>query len=312
MKQGWANARGDEYFKQQRHRADNAGKDDALKFYMMMQQIGDELQESTKALSQPSNGADGIKILDLCMAPGGYTASALKYNPGATAFGITLPPAQGGHEVLLSSPKSSILFLDITMLAKEFGVETLPLTHPDRMSFLSDTPYLEHTFDLVFCDGQVLRTHQRGEHRQRQEALRLAVSQLILALQRIRTGGTLIMLLHKLEAWDTTELLYIFSQFSSVQVFKPKKKHAIRSSFYLIARNVQPHAVPAELAVEAWKKDWWQSTFGGDNGTGGRKDMADEGYVRTVLEKFGMELIELGRPIWETQANALSGMHFVQ
>jgi hypothetical protein len=120
------------------------------------------------------------------------------------------------------------------------------------------------------------------------------------------------MLLHKIEAWHTAELLYLFSQFSSVQVFKPKKKHAIRSSFYLIARNVQPNAVTAKLAVETWKQAWWQATFGGENGTGAVKVTADEGHVRTVLDQFGSELIELGRPIWETQANALSEMYFLK
>jgi hypothetical protein len=59
----------------------------------MMQQIGDELQETTNALNQLADCDEDVKILDLCMAPGGYTASALKYNPGATAFGITLPPS---------------------------------------------------------------------------------------------------------------------------------------------------------------------------------------------------------------------------
>jgi len=246
------------------------------------------------------------------MAPGGYTASALKYNPGATAFGITLPPTQGGHEVLLQSQKSNVLFLDITMLAEEFGAETIPLTHPEHASFLRDRPFLEHTFQLIFCDGQVLRTHQRGDHRQPHKALRLTVSQLILALQRIRTGGTLIMLLHKIEAWHTAQLLYLFSQFSSVQVFKPKKKHAIRSSFYLIARHVQPDAVSAKLAVETWKQAWRQATFGGENGTGAAEVTADADLVRAVLDQFGTELIELGRPIWETQANALSRMYFVK
>ncbi|KAG9228008.1 hypothetical protein BJ875DRAFT_413373 [Amylocarpus encephaloides] len=281
-------------------------------FYRMMQQIGDELQESTHAISQLSYCAKDIKILDLCMAPGGYTASALKYNPGATAFGITLPPVLGGHGVLLQSPESTVLFLDITMLAEEFGVETLPLIHPDHASFLSDRPYLDHRFHLIFCDGQVLRTHQLAEYRQHQEARRLTASQLILALQRIRTGGTLILLLHKMEAWDTVELLYLFSQFSSVQVFKPKKKHAIRSSFYLIARDVQPNAITAKFAVETWKQTWWEATFGGENGTGAAKVIADEGHIRTVLDQFGSKLIGLGRPIWETQANALSKMDFAK
>jgi 23S rRNA U2552 (ribose-2'-O)-methylase RlmE/FtsJ len=278
----------------------------------MMQQIGDELQESTHALSLTSNYAEEVKILDICMAPGGYTSSALKYNCRATVFGITLPPAQGGHEILLRHSKSDIIFLDVTMLAKEFGVDIVPPTHPDHSCFLSERPYLGYTFKLIFCDGQVLRTHQRAEYREHQEALRLTVSQLILALQRIETGGTMIVLLHKIDSWDSTELLYIFSQFSSVRVFKPRKKHAIRSSFYLIATNVQPNADAAKSAVEMWKRAWWHATFGGNNGTGGTKAMADEGYVRIVLDQFGNDLVELSRPILETQANALSATDFVR
>jgi 23S rRNA U2552 (ribose-2'-O)-methylase RlmE/FtsJ len=277
----------------------------------MMKLIGDEMQDTTRALSQPYNCLDDMNILDLCMAPGGYTASALKYNPGARAFGVTLPPEQGGHELLLPASSSSVVFLDITMLATEFGVEIPPSTHPECTGFLSDRPHLGRTFQLVFCDGQVLRTHQRAEYRQHEEGRRLAVSQLILALQRIRAGGTLIMLLHKIEAWDSTEILYHFSKFSSVQVFKPRRTHAIRSSFYLIARNVQPDSAAAKLAVEMWKHAWWHTTFGGENGTGARESV-EEDSVRTVLDQFGEQLIKLGKPIWETQAKALSEMSFVR
>ena len=273
-----------------------------------MQQIGNEMQECTHVLSQPPGD---MKILDLCMAPGGYTASALKYNPGASAFGITLPHTQGGHELLLPSSKSTVLFLDITMLAKEFGVDAAPRTHPEHASFLNERPFLGQMFQLIFCDGQVLRTHERAECRQQQEARRLTVSQLILALQRIQEGGSLIMLLHKIEAWNTVELLYAFSQFSSVQVFKSEKKHGIRSSFYLIARNVQPNTETAILTIASWKRAWWHATFGGQNGTGGTSDTPDESYIRVLLDQFGSELIELGRSVWETQANALSKMHFV-
>ena len=46
------------------------------------------------------------------------------------------------------------------------------------------------------------------------------------------------MLLHKVEVWDTFQILYAFSGFASVQLYKPKKYHATRSSFYLIATNV--------------------------------------------------------------------------
>ena len=278
----------------------------------MMQEIGDEMEQSTHAFTQSCGFAEGIAILDLCMAPGGYTASALKYNPGAAAFGITLPPSKGGHGILLPSSQSSILLLDITMLATEFGVEKVPLIHPEHASFISDRPFFGKMFQLVFCDGQVLRTHQRAEYREQQEAHRLTVSQLILGLQRISTGGTMIVLLHKMESWDNMELLYLFSRFSSVHVFKPKKKHAISSSFYLIAKDVQPHTDSAKMAVAIWKQTWWHTTFGGKAGTGDLPVPADEVYIRATLDKFGREFVELGRPVWETQASALSAMYFVK
>ena len=274
----------------------------------MMREIGDEIQSTTRALR---HNTKTLKVLDLCMAPGGYTASALKYNSAAAAYGITLPPDEGGHELLLLHPQSQVLFLDITMLAAEFGVEAPPSTHPDYAKFLNTRPYIEHQFQLVFCDGQVLRTHRRGEYREPREALRLTVSQLIMSLQRIRPGGTLIMLLHKIEAWDTIELLHIFSSFSAIELFKPERKHAARSSFYLIARNVQPDIEPARLAVNSWKQAWQQATFGGDDGTGGPRLLVDDNHIHMVLDQFGDRFVELARPIWEIQTRALSGMKFM-
>lgn len=275
----------------------------------MMVKIGDELQASTGTLRQTSSSAKAVKILDLCMAPGRYTASALKYNPAATAYGVTLPPSQGGHKRLFR--QSTVMLLDITMLAGEFGVEEPPSTHPEYTSFLQDRPYLEHTFDLVFCDGQVLRQHHRHEYREKHEAFRLLVSQLILAMQRIRQGGTLIMLLHKIDAWYTVELLYYFSHFSSIQVFKPNKAHAKHSSFYLIAKDVQPDSEAAQAAIGRWKMAWSRAIFGGEAGTDDRV-MVDCDHVKRVLDQFGSKLVELGRPLWDIQAEALSKIDFTK
>ncbi|KAL5354158.1 hypothetical protein ACLOAV_000243 [Pseudogymnoascus australis] len=303
---GWQNPRGDDYFKRQRQVADGAKDKMAAGFYRMMQEIGDEMHERTRCLSPQPNSGGNMNILDICMAPGGYTASALKYNPRATAFGISLPPEQGGHEVLLPRNRSTILFLDVTMLAKEYGLETIPPTHPDPTSFLDERPYFNQTFQLIFCDGQVLRTHERPDYREHYEARRLTVSQLILALQRIRAGGTIVVLLHKIEAWENFQLLYRFSGFSSIQVFKPVKKHSKRSSFYLVASGVHPDSDAAKLAVEEWKQVWRDATFGGENGTGDRGSTADEDHVRLVLDQFGSQFAELARPIWEIQEKALN------
>ncbi|KAH7333314.1 hypothetical protein BKA65DRAFT_403457, partial [Rhexocercosporidium sp. MPI-PUGE-AT-0058] len=51
-------------------------------------------------------------------------------------------------------------------------------------------------------------------------------------------GGTLIILLYKIKALDIIELLYAFSRFSEIKVFKLIKKYTIRSMFYLIAKNI--------------------------------------------------------------------------
>jgi len=281
----------------------------------MMRQIGDELQRATRALTPPTENNNLVQVLDICMAPGGYTASALKYNPGAKTYGISLPVNAGGHEVLLRdlpSGKSTILYLDVTMLAAEFGTDVIPTTHPNPESFLMDRPFLGQRFDLVFCDGQVLRTHERPEYREQLEPRRLTVSQLIFALQRIRTGGTLIMLLHKVERWQTTELLYLFSHFSAVRLWKPKKKHATRSSFYMIARDMKPESIAAREAVEGWKKQWWEATFGGENGTGEFIERVEEGKVEKVLKEFGERLVELGGDVWEIQGNALKTAPFMR
>ncbi|CZR68301.1 uncharacterized protein PAC_18200 [Phialocephala subalpina] len=289
----WQNLKGDEHFQQQKQRADGASKQAAAKFYRMMQEIGDEMQEATNALSLSNGSRNELQILDLCMAPGGYTASALKYNPTAKAFGITLHPEQGGHQVLFNSPRSTVLYHDITMFATEFGVDQVPLTHPEHDSFSSETPFLNQRFDLASA-----------------MASRLTVSQLILALQRIRPGGTLIMLLHKIEAFDIVELLYIFSQISEIQAFKPAKKHAIRSSFYLIAKNIQPDSKAAKLAIVAWKKAWWNTTFAGE-GAGALRKEIDEESVQNVINAFGDKLAALAGPVWKIHAEALSKTDFV-
>jgi hypothetical protein len=138
-----------------------------------MRTIGRELDDTTSALTIQDNGNCRPAILDLCMAPGGFSSAAIYRNPSALVRGISLPVEQGGHEMLLrenwsdTDPNADIYvsFRDITLLADEMGipVSDIPASHPDAASFSSDRPFLGQHFDLVFCDGQVLRTHERPE-----------------------------------------------------------------------------------------------------------------------------------------------------
>lgn len=95
-----------------------------------MLQIGNELQTVTWALSLPGPNPE---VLDICMAPGGYSASALKYSPHAHVSGITLPRALGGYQLLVRygrhDSRVDVQFADITMLAAEYGVTNIPEDH---------------------------------------------------------------------------------------------------------------------------------------------------------------------------------------
>lgn len=42
-----------------------------------MQEIGDQMQDRTRGLGLASNREGNVNILDICMAPGGFTAALL-------------------------------------------------------------------------------------------------------------------------------------------------------------------------------------------------------------------------------------------
>jgi 23S rRNA U2552 (ribose-2'-O)-methylase RlmE/FtsJ len=310
--QGWNNPEGDRYWQNRREQSDTATEDAARAFYDMTKQIAEEMQAKTSALTPGDLGIQPFQVLDLCMAPGGFTWGTLEYNPDAIAYGITLPLEIGGYKNWFTLSAEYVKFMDITMLASEFGIGTIPTSHPDHSLFLAERPFVDQRFQLIFCGGAVLRGHERSEHRREFERTRLTTSQLILAMQRIIPGGTMVILLRRPDTWDVVHLLHQFNSFANIQLFKPYKKHAVRSTFYLVAKNVQPEAESANAALEEWKKSWSRATFGGDEGTGEKDPEMDVEAVKKVLDEFGPKLIELAIPVWKIQAGALERQDFTK
>lgn len=282
-----------------------------MAFFKIMCKIGNEISAACgDALQLPVSNA---RVLDLCMAPGGYTASTLEHSPHAIVCALTLPSKLGGHPVIHRKDKRvSIIFKDITTLYKEFGLTELPQDHPKFSKFSDMRLWYGKSFDLVFCDGQVLRTQEPHIVDYRREAIRLTASQLILALQRITRGGTLIMLLHNISAYETIKLLSVFDKIADIQIFKPVSGHKKKGTFYLIAKDVQPEHGDAVAAVNEWKKIWSELTFHvpGHDGHRDPLQVADESElakeVLELLEKFSERVIELGEPIWRIQMDALA------
>ncbi|KAH8714796.1 hypothetical protein GQ44DRAFT_405129 [Phaeosphaeriaceae sp. PMI808] len=311
-KKGWDNPEGDSYWQNRREQSDKSTEDAAQAFYDMTKQIAKEMQAKTSAMTPGDLGVQPFQSLDLCMAPGGFTWGTLEHNPDAIAYGITLPPEIGGYNNWFTLPAEYVKFMDITMLASEFGVETIPTSHPDHSLFLAERPFVDQRFQLIFCGGAVLRSHARSGHRQEFERTRLTTSQLILAMQRIFSGGTIVVLLRRPDVWDIVHLLHQFNSFADIQLFKPYKKHAVRSTFYLVAKNVQLEAESAKAALEEWKKSWCRATFGGDEGRGERDSEMDVEDVKRVLDEFGPKLIKLAVPVWKIQAGALERQDFTK
>ncbi|SCO54310.1 uncharacterized protein FFNC_15451 [Fusarium fujikuroi] len=248
----------------------------------------------------------------MCVAPGGFLATAKRLNPGAEVMGFSLPPSDGGYSVLLpEDTQSSVTFLDITMLAADMGVTTLPEDHPDIGKFLPRQFKETQLFELVICDGQVLRTHTREPYRESREPTRLKTVQLALGLEHMKPGGTMLVLFHKLESWDTACYIRTFSEFSSVRLFKPRVGHATRSSFYMVASNVQSQHPNARLAVKKWKELCRAATFGSEEDF--MEAFCDAGpNAEKLLEEFGSELVSHGREIWPVQARALAKASYVK
>ncbi|KAI0128774.1 hypothetical protein BJ170DRAFT_693591 [Xylariales sp. AK1849] len=315
---GWQSEEGDRHFEKQRHRSDHADTKSQKRFFDMMVELALELDEATCAFSSLKL-VMFPKILDICMAPGGFSAAAMKRFPRARVCGISLPANKGGHRIGIpdwkNNSKINTTWLDLTMLAAEMGFKQIPPEHPEASEFVLLRPFEGIEFDLVFSDGQVLRTQHRLSYRLSSELVRLVTSQLVLALQRIKKGGTLVCRFHKIEAVDTATYLQIFSTFSEIELFKPVRKHAIRSSFYMVAKNVQPQSPEALRAVVGWKRQWAEATFDVNNEKANTSCTGDGlaiDEVEDLLKSFGPQLARLGGPIWEIQADALRITGFVQ
>lgn len=136
MWQGWNSRDGDRFFENRRRRADRSDTRTAQYFYEMMQKIAKQLHQSTKVFTVSGSGATPVRILDLCMAPGGFLKTALEFIPDSSALAFSLPTSSGGHGVLLE-PISNVAvhLLDITMLAADMGVKNIPSDHPDAENF---------------------------------------------------------------------------------------------------------------------------------------------------------------------------------
>jgi 23S rRNA U2552 (ribose-2'-O)-methylase RlmE/FtsJ len=232
----------------------NANETGQIQLFDMMYRIGLEMDVSTGAFHLPGSTPT---VLDLCLAPGGFTRYALQRCPSAKVDAFSLPEDQGGHRVWVpygnQNPRVTVVFTDLTEFTEEFGRSEL-LKDPESGANLAQLwPYTIDRYDLVICDGQVPRQNSRQTDHEHFAPTCLTHSQLYLGLKRVKTGGTMIILLHRSSRVTTFRLIRMFCQFSHVQIFKPSRNHTIKSSFYLVAKNIQPESAACLEAMDLFK-----------------------------------------------------------
>ncbi|KAL8649319.1 MAG: hypothetical protein Q9210_004471 [Variospora velana] len=309
--QGWTLPRGDEHFQKQRANADRPTHKSEKFFFKLHLFIGKELREAGAFIVEDPDTSE-IKALNICMAPGAYTRAILEQYPGAAISGISLPIRMGGHKMMIrhgaADSRVDVRFADITMFVGEFSTHgtNIPSDHPDALNFRRWSPFAGHLFDLVVCDGQALRTHHREGMKANLEPMRLLISQLIFGMTRIRSGGTFVMLVHKVHSYHSVLLLKDFCSFAgSVQLFKPSSAHRFRSTCYMIAKDVQPSKEEARACIAKWKGQWVTTMLGGEDQAGEQPEAPTSAEVKTLLADFGPTLIAMSQESWNVQVIAL-------
>ena len=277
----------------------------------MMTKIGDYFQDQEKLIPPPWKRMN-FDVLDLCMAPGGFSATALRYNRFAQVCAISLPTNEGGLEIFLpnwqENKRIKVQLMNLTMLAAELGFPDLASqNHPSASKFSSHIPYAGRQFDLIFCDGHVLPSSE-PEQEAKSQALRLADAQLVMGLQRIKSAGTIVVLLHQAYNPRVLRLLEAFDEISQITLFKPPFCHAKRTSFYLVAKNVDPQHKVARRLLRNMRKSWRIRTadaFGMEIPADPMESNDEDEAMEDVMQSFGGKLITLAEPVWKIQTEAM-------
>ena len=93
----------------------------------MMQDVGADLHNTTQVFSFDKKR---VEILDLCTAPGGFGACALRENLMSVVDGFGLPVEEGGHPNIVPYGKRDsriqVHFSDIVMRGGRIGGEQSP------------------------------------------------------------------------------------------------------------------------------------------------------------------------------------------
>ncbi|KAI3390282.1 hypothetical protein diail_10601, partial [Diaporthe ilicicola] len=277
---------------------------------MRMMMIANDMQSRTKAFTIESK-TEPERILDLSVVPSGLLAYALGRNRKAHALAFSLPEADGGFAPSWEESEAvRVQQLDITLLVADMGLkpEDVPESDPDADRYRHSRYFVAgHSFDLAIRDSSIEPTW--GMFRGSREYRRRLLTQLVLGLEHLHYGGTMIVQLYKLEGIQTIRLLLQFAGFAEVRIFKNTLWVGKLASFYLVATKVQSISWRARTAVEEWKREWKVITLGNNQEWREQRDRlagCGDQSVEGFLKEIGPTLLNAGSYIWQKQLDALA------
>ncbi|KAG8707983.1 hypothetical protein FRC09_001514 [Ceratobasidium sp. 395] len=229
--------------------------------------------------------------------------------PNATGIGISLPYEQGGHGLAISSELLSRIQVHISDLAQFDLAPVIPKPNSTLASALATIPFRPHTFDLVVCDGHHLRLNPDNADRP-WNWNRLLVSQLLLGLRAVSSGGTLFLKLsHPEKPMGARILLALCRIAHPVRTIKPTM-HATRGTLYVIAQHIRLDTEEYHALERALEKLWYTMSFEGENGYGREISSEEEDTITSWEDVMSTEgqnnVVRLSAKVWHIQRNALS------
>ncbi|KAF8532295.1 hypothetical protein JB92DRAFT_3104091 [Gautieria morchelliformis] len=273
--------------------------------------MSSSLEHIDKTIHCIPHGNAAIRFLDLGCCPGGFSDYILRQNPEARGIGMSLGQESGGHGLAIPFPQRArfeIHWADLTYLTI-CAPQGVRYRSPPGSSALSQVPFAPRGFQLVILDGQHRRP-QESSSTHPWDIDRLLIAQLIIGLESLERGGTLLAKLSHLESATTARLVYMLDTLSKrIVVFKPYV-HGTRNSFYAVAIGV---GRGQEWEKRAWylknlKKVWWHMTYDGPNNEGRWLKEEDLDFItkfETLHGPYLERLVKLGKGAWRAQGNAL-------
>ena len=254
-------------------------------------------------------------------SPGGFSSYILQKNKRARGIGISLPVTRGGHTFLLEDVYGSryeliekdILQYDLEPL-RTLADTTFDTTRNLPGEFLS-------RFPLVLMDAHALRTYHHPQLTEpTQEEWKavhgcyrdsLLITQLIIGLESVAPGGTIITKLSHVECYPSAQLVYLLDHLCDKLILhKPRSMHSSRGTCYVVAKGVGGvrFAKARQVYLAGLRKLLVQLRHGGPDGRGRMISPGDLDFIattHTILNEYLDRLIDLARGVWLAQVEGL-------